>query len=77
MLERTSIYRAKQRISVLHGRNRYPLILLRITPSRSNPLAKRTHTRRVVVLVVADRHDEHRPPGTQDLGDSIRSPRGG
>ena len=41
---------------------------------RSLSAAERTHTRRVVVLVVGDRHDEHRPSGTQDLGDRSDPP---
>ena len=83
MLERTSIYRAKQRISVLHGRNRYPLILLRITPSRSNPLSPGSVGRPAIPCRLASRLTTMPPTArssrtrasSSTTGGSDRSPR--
>jgi len=44
------MYCAKQRLSVLPGRNRNPLIILRFTPSRSNPLFSRVRASQAGLL---------------------------
>ena len=45
-----SIYCAKQRLSVLPGRNRNSLIILRFTSSRSNPLFSRVRASQAGLL---------------------------